>query len=96
MSELALVRVGTRRLIAGSLTKSLIFGVFAGLVAVLGAELTRLCHKRKVFEFERTDPSADLVARAVKRCTGSLPWWALSASRSFRLILHPCIPRGLN
>ena len=53
MSELALVRAlgGTRRLIAGSLTgEFLILGVFAGLVAVLGAELTVAALQTQVFE----------------------------------------------
>ncbi|MEC9133144.1 MAG: FtsX-like permease family protein [Pseudomonadota bacterium] len=53
MSELALVRAlgGTRRLIAGSLTgEFLILGVFAGLVAVLGAELTVAALQTQIFE----------------------------------------------
>ena len=53
MSELALVRAlgGTRRLIAGSLTgEFLILGAFAGVVAVLGAEVTVAALQTQVFE----------------------------------------------
>jgi putative ABC transport system permease protein len=53
MSELALVRAlgGTRRLIAGSLTgEFLVLGAFAGVVAVLGAELTVAALQTQVFE----------------------------------------------
>lgn len=53
MSELALVRAlgGTRRLIAGSLTgEFFVLGVFAGVVAVLGAELTVAILQTQVFE----------------------------------------------
>ena len=53
MSELALVRAlgGTRRLIAGSLTgEFLILGAFAGVVAVMGAEVTVAALQTQVFE----------------------------------------------
>ena len=53
MTELALVRAlgGTRRLIAGSLTgEFLILGAFAGIVAVVGAEVTVAALQTQVFD----------------------------------------------
>jgi len=53
ITELALVRAlgGTRRLIAGSLTgEFLILGSFAGIVAVVGAEVTVAALQTKVFD----------------------------------------------
>ena len=53
MSELGLVRAlgGTRRLIAGSLTgEFLILGAFAGIVAVVGAEVTVAALQTQVFD----------------------------------------------